>query len=105
MKNSHGLAVQGSQLLAKPALVLPDGLQPAFVPRVAAFAQATNAAAAQPTLGIITGRIAGHLPLLLRRWFCYVKPRMRFGAGPPCLRESLASGTCGSDGPRPDGKF
>jgi hypothetical protein len=80
MKNPHGLAVQGSQLLAEQALVLPDGLEQALGRNPAVFAQDADAAAAQPPSGIETGRIAGHLPLLLRGRFGNVKPCLRFGA-------------------------
>jgi hypothetical protein len=73
MKNSHGLAVQRSQLMAEEPLVLPDRLQQALGRNVVAFAQGADATVAQPPLRIETGRITGHLPLLLRRCSCNVK--------------------------------
>ena len=66
VKNPHGLAVQGFQLVAEQALVLPDGLEKFFRRRGFAFAQNPCAAALQAPPGIITVRIAGHLALLLR---------------------------------------
>ncbi len=60
MKNAHGLAVQGSKLVAEQPLVLPDGLQQAFRRRFAVLAQDRNRAASHTPVGVKTGRDQWH---------------------------------------------
>jgi hypothetical protein len=54
MKNSQGLAVQGSKLIANETLVLPDGLEQPFGRRIVVLTQEGRNAAANTPLGIKT---------------------------------------------------
>ena len=63
MKDSDRLTVQGLELLAEQALVLPDGLQEAFGRRVPVLAQDRNHAAAHAPLGIKAGQNRRHLAI------------------------------------------
>jgi hypothetical protein len=55
MKNAQGLTVQGLELVAPQALVLPDGLQQPFGRRFAILVQDRRHAAADAPLRIKTG--------------------------------------------------
>jgi hypothetical protein len=64
MKNSHGLAVQGSELVAQQALVLPDGLQEALWWGIHILAQDQSDATLNAPAGVkavLNGGHGGHL--------------------------------------------
>ena len=78
VKYSHGLAVQGFQLLPEQSLMLPDGLEQFLRRQGFAFAQNADAAALQPPPRVKTVWIARHLALLLRRCPGKVKASLRW---------------------------
>jgi hypothetical protein len=64
VKNSHGLAVQGSELVAQQALVLPDGLQEALWWGIQILAQDQNDATLNAPASVkvvLNGGRGGHL--------------------------------------------
>lgn len=80
MKHAHGLAVQGLQLVALEALLLPDALEELFRRRFRRFAQRGGETLPGPPVGVTVEGDGLHLELLLRGRSRKVKRSLAAGA-------------------------